>query len=83
MKITLARTWWHGNSYHLRHAPESLQKQPSNLDWSRYLGPVKWRFHWARIGSGFYLASKASVLKDIAEAELARAEGREHRQLVD
>ena len=23
-KITLARTWWHGNTYHLRHAPASL-----------------------------------------------------------
>src|SRR5689334_9513467 len=42
-KITLARTWWHGNSYHLRRAPESLQQRPSNLDWARYLGPLKWR----------------------------------------
>src|SRR5579864_4889285 len=42
-KITLARSWWHGNSYHLRKAPESLQQKPSNLDWARYLGPVKWR----------------------------------------
>ena len=42
-KVTLARTWWHGNSYHLRRAPESLRQQPSNLDWARFLGPVKWR----------------------------------------
>jgi len=42
-KITLARTWWHGNSYHLRKAPASLQTQPSNLDWAHYLGPLKWR----------------------------------------
>ena len=42
-KITLARTWWHGNGYHLRKAPASLQTQPSNLDWARFLGPVKWR----------------------------------------
>lgn len=42
-KITLARTWWHGNTYHLRKAPASLQTQPSNLDWGRYLGPLKWR----------------------------------------
>lgn len=42
-KITLARTWWHGNTYHLRKAPASLQSQPSNLDWGRYLGPLKWR----------------------------------------
>ena len=42
-KITLARTWWHGNTYHLRKAPPSLQQKPSNLDWARFLGPVKWR----------------------------------------
>jgi len=42
-KITLARTWWHGNGYHLRKAPESLQTQPSNLDWAHFLGPLKWR----------------------------------------
>ncbi|HUE03642.1 MAG TPA: Gfo/Idh/MocA family oxidoreductase [Bryobacteraceae bacterium] len=42
-KITLARTWWYGNGYHLRRAPEELQKQPSNLDWAHFLGPLKWR----------------------------------------
>jgi len=42
-KITMARTWWHGNTYHLRKAPASLQSLPSNLDWARFLGPVKWR----------------------------------------
>ena len=42
-KITMARTWWHGNSYHLRKAPAALQSKPSNLDWARFLGPVKWR----------------------------------------
>jgi predicted dehydrogenase len=42
-KITLARTWWHGNAYHLRRAPERLRQKPSNLDWARFLGPVKWR----------------------------------------
>ncbi len=42
-KITLARTWWHGNTYHLRKAPAELQKQPSNLDWGHFLGPLKWR----------------------------------------
>ncbi len=41
--ITLARTWWHGNAYHLRKAPDSLQTKPGNLDWARFLGPVKWR----------------------------------------
>jgi len=42
-KITLVRTWWHGNSYHLRRAPDTLQTKPSNLDWTRFLGPVRWR----------------------------------------
>ncbi len=42
-KVTLARTWWHGNSYHLRKAPESLQQKPANLDWPRFLGSLKWR----------------------------------------
>jgi predicted dehydrogenase len=42
-KITVARTWWHGNSAHLMKAPAALQSKPSNLDWARYLGTVKWR----------------------------------------
>ncbi len=42
-KITLVRTWWHGNMYHLRRAPASLAQKPSNLDWARFLGPVTWR----------------------------------------
>src|SRR5712692_6921227 len=42
-KVTHPRTWWHGNTYHLRRAPASLQTKPSNLDWARFLGPVKWR----------------------------------------
>ena len=27
-------------------------------------GPIKWRFHWARIGKGLYVASKPDLLKD-------------------
>ena len=42
-KITLARTWWHGNGYHLRKAPAALQTQPADLDWAHFLGPLKWR----------------------------------------
>ncbi|MGE5569978.1 MAG: Gfo/Idh/MocA family protein [Rhodospirillales bacterium] len=42
-KITLARTWWHGNGYHLRRAPASLQRKPDDLDWARFLGPLRWR----------------------------------------
>jgi predicted dehydrogenase len=42
-KITLARTWWHGNTFHLRRAPDSLKTLPADLDWARFLGPLKWR----------------------------------------
>ena len=42
-KITLARTWWHGNGAHLAKAPADMANKPSNLDWARFLGPVKWR----------------------------------------
>jgi predicted dehydrogenase len=42
-KITMARTWWHGNGYHLRKAPDYLKTQPQDLDWARYLGRLKWR----------------------------------------
>jgi predicted dehydrogenase len=41
--ITLARTWWYGNGYHLRKAPATLRKKPQDLDWDRFLGPIKWR----------------------------------------
>lgn len=42
-KVTLVRTWWHGNGAHLQKAPERMRTKPSNLDWARFLGPVKWR----------------------------------------
>ena len=42
-KITLVRTWYNGNQAHLGRAPENLKKQPDNLDWAKFLGPVKWR----------------------------------------
>jgi predicted dehydrogenase len=41
--ITLARTWWYGNSWHLRKAPPALQSKPADLEWGRFLGPLKWR----------------------------------------
>ena len=40
-KVTLARTWWHGNSWHLRKSP--FTAQPANLDWERFVGPRPWR----------------------------------------
>jgi predicted dehydrogenase len=42
-KVTVARTWWHGNGAHLMKAPEQYRTQPSDLEWGHYLGPVKWR----------------------------------------
>jgi predicted dehydrogenase len=42
-KVTMARTWWHGNGAHLRGYPPGAEERPSNLDWGRYLGPIKWR----------------------------------------
>ena len=42
-KVTMVRTWWHGNSVHLLKAPETLRNKPANLDWDRYIGPAKWR----------------------------------------
>ena len=42
-KVTLVRTWWHGNGYHLRRAPASLAQKPADLDWAAFLGPLKWR----------------------------------------
>jgi predicted dehydrogenase len=42
-KVTLARTWWHGNGYHLRKAPDSLKTKPEDLNWAHYLGRLKWR----------------------------------------
>jgi len=40
-KITLARTWWHGNSYHLRKAP--FKDKPAGLDWKKFQGSRPWR----------------------------------------
>ncbi|MEO7649122.1 MAG: Gfo/Idh/MocA family oxidoreductase [Bryobacteraceae bacterium] len=42
-KVTMARTWWHGNGAHLKKAPPALAQRPDNLNWGRFLGPVKWR----------------------------------------
>jgi predicted dehydrogenase len=40
-KITIARTWWHGNGYHLRRAP--FTDKPAGLNWKRFLGSRPWR----------------------------------------
>ena len=40
-KVTLVRTWWHGNTYHLRK-PDFTEK-PAGLDWKAFLGPLEYR----------------------------------------
>jgi hypothetical protein len=35
------------------------------------IGPVKWRFFWARIGNGLYVASQPFVLDELAQAPAA------------
>ncbi|MBI4875932.1 MAG: Gfo/Idh/MocA family oxidoreductase [Acidobacteria bacterium] len=40
-KITLARTFWHSGPP--RPLNRDMKEKPSNLDWARFLGPVKWR----------------------------------------
>jgi predicted dehydrogenase len=40
-KIALVRTWWHGNTYHLRKP--NFKDKPAGLDWKAFLGPVKYR----------------------------------------
>ena len=50
-KVTLARTWWHGNGAHLMKAPEKYRTQPSDLDWARYPGTGE----MARLGSAAVL----------------------------
>lgn len=40
-KVTLVRTWWHGNSFHLR-VPK-FKDQPPGLNWKMFLGSVKYR----------------------------------------
>jgi hypothetical protein len=40
------------------------------------VGPVKWRFFWARIGDGLYVASKPFILEDLAALETGDAAAR-------
>ena len=37
------------------------------------IGPIKWRFFYARIGGGLYIASKPFILEDLAAANAERA----------
>ena len=50
-KVTLARTWWHGNSYHLRKAPDRLQGPTVEPGLGAFPGTVE----VARLGSAAVL----------------------------
>ncbi len=40
-KIAVVRTYWHGNTYHLRKP--KFTEQPAGLDWKNWLGSAKYR----------------------------------------
>jgi predicted dehydrogenase len=43
-KVTMVRTYWYGSvSSFAKPVPAELQTQPHDLDWKRFVGPVKWR----------------------------------------
>jgi predicted dehydrogenase len=43
-KVTLVRTYWHGSvGSFVKPVPPDLLKQPADLDWKRFVAPVKWR----------------------------------------
>jgi predicted dehydrogenase len=43
-KVTMVRTYWYGSvGSFVKPVPPELAKQPANLDWKRFVGPVKWR----------------------------------------
>jgi hypothetical protein len=39
------------------------------------VGPLKWRFFWARIGDGLYVASKAFILDELSAANDGKVSG--------
>jgi Protein of unknown function (DUF1559) len=46
--------------YHLRQSGVPIRT------YAFQIGPIKWRFFWARIGGGLYIASKPYILEEIA-----------------
>ncbi|HZS44541.1 MAG TPA: hypothetical protein VFC63_05520, partial [Blastocatellia bacterium] len=38
-----------------------------------YLGPIKWRFFWSRVGDGLYIATKPDILDDLIVEDLRRS----------
>jgi predicted dehydrogenase len=43
-KVTMVRTYWYGSvGSFVKPVPPELLKQPADLDWKRFVAPVKWR----------------------------------------
>lgn len=43
-KVTMARTYWYGSvGSFVKPVPPELVTQPADLDWKRFVAPVKWR----------------------------------------
>jgi predicted dehydrogenase len=43
-KVTMVRTYWYGSvGSFVKPVPPELVRQPANLDWKRFVEPVKWR----------------------------------------
>ncbi len=55
--------------YQLQHASEHAVRS-----YAFRFGPLTWRFFWARIGQGLYVASKPFIIEDLLALENARHE---------
>jgi hypothetical protein len=54
---------WFSLQHDFYRAPLSADESCRSFGFQ--FGPIKWRFFWARIGDGFYIASKKFILDDI------------------
>ncbi|MBW3539090.1 MAG: hypothetical protein KY476_02360 [Planctomycetes bacterium] len=70
-----AQGWWFEVGQDFYELPAALEGSRIRT-FSLSFGPLKWRFFWARIGDGLYVATKKFVLDDIAEAHAGREEAK-------
>jgi len=59
--------------YHLEQGKAKHAIRTSSLSF----GPLKWRFFWSRIDDGLYIATKRSILNEIAAAAAERKQAAE------
>ncbi|MBV9125549.1 MAG: DUF1559 domain-containing protein, partial [Planctomycetes bacterium] len=60
-------------NYDFYRFPAGQDKEKRFRSFALSFGPVKWRLFWARIGDGFYIASKAFILEDLLKEAKAPA----------